>query len=109
MTRWIDAINPLKEGDNGERIYESWDCPQVVCTIPYVAKENDELTLQVNDRMDILTKAVDGKTYSFICVFPFLCIADFDVHNLTDGCRGWACQRYSPYSCKTDFICMHRY
>ncbi|XP_072035807.1 uncharacterized protein [Amphiura filiformis] len=61
LTRWVDAISPTLEGQDGERIYESWDCPQVVCIAPYMAKENDELTLQLNDRMDVLTKKpVDG-------------------------------------------------
>ena len=61
MTRWVDAIRPTTEGQDGERIYDSWDCPQVVCTKPYAAKENDELTLQLNDKMDVLTKNVDGE------------------------------------------------
>ena len=61
--RWVDAISHSSEGEAGEKIYESWDCPQVLCIAPYEAKERDELTLQINDRMDVLTKNVDGKSF----------------------------------------------
>ncbi|XP_063965848.1 uncharacterized protein LOC129275930 isoform X2 [Lytechinus pictus] len=57
--RWMDAFCPPTETEDGERIYESWDCPQVICMTNYEAKDRDELTLEQSDRVDVYKK-IDG-------------------------------------------------
>ncbi|XP_072174596.1 uncharacterized protein [Diadema setosum] len=57
--RWMDAMCPPSQTEDGERIYESWDCPQVICITDYVANDRDELNLEVSDRVDVYKK-VEG-------------------------------------------------
>ncbi|XP_038061466.1 uncharacterized protein LOC119732139 isoform X2 [Patiria miniata] len=60
--RWMDAMHPVKKTEDGETIYESWDCPQVLCNQAYEAQDRDELSLDVHDRVDI-DKKIDGWYY----------------------------------------------
>ncbi|XP_071806028.1 uncharacterized protein [Asterias amurensis] len=60
--RWMDAMHPAKRTQDGETIYESWDCPQVICKQPYQAQDRDELRLDVYDRVDI-DKKIEGWYY----------------------------------------------
>eukprot|EP00057_Strongylocentrotus_purpuratus_P000922 XP_001187032.3 PREDICTED: uncharacterized protein LOC754774 isoform X4 [Strongylocentrotus purpuratus] len=57
--RWMDALCPPTQTEDGERIYESWDCPQVLCVTDYEAKDRDELALEQSDRIDVYKK-IDG-------------------------------------------------
>ncbi|XP_071946005.1 uncharacterized protein [Antedon mediterranea] len=54
--RWSDALAPPNRSDQGESIYESWDCPQVMCTQAYNAQEPDELSMEESDIIDVLRK-----------------------------------------------------
>ncbi|KAK7068257.1 Rho guanine nucleotide exchange factor 26 [Halocaridina rubra] len=59
-TRWVEAVTPRTSDNPDERIYEEWDCPQVQAIHPYVAKESDELSLEVSDVVNVLKKMADG-------------------------------------------------
>lgn len=59
-TRWVEAVTPRTSENPDERIYEEWDCPQVHAIHPYVAKESDELSLEVSDVVNVLKKMADG-------------------------------------------------
>ncbi|XP_053378137.1 ephexin-1-like [Mercenaria mercenaria] len=71
--RWVEALTPLKITEN-EQIYENWDCPQVKCVKRYVAKESDELTLELLDVVNVFKKLKDGM---------------FEGERIRDGERGW--------------------
>ncbi|XP_068246928.1 serine-rich adhesin for platelets isoform X2 [Palaemon carinicauda] len=58
--RWVEAVTPRTSENPDERIYEEWDCPQVQAIHPYVAKESDELSLEVSDVVNVLKKMSDG-------------------------------------------------
>ncbi|XP_066953705.1 uncharacterized protein Exn isoform X3 [Macrobrachium rosenbergii] len=58
-TRWVEAVTPRTSENPDERIYEEWDCPQVQAIHPYVAKESDELSLEVSDVVNVLKKMSD--------------------------------------------------
>nr|CAB3260960.1 uncharacterized protein LOC100176478 [Phallusia mammillata] len=60
LSRWTDALNPPKLGSTEESIYETWDCPQYTCVEPYIAEQPDELSIDVNDVMQIYKKTSDG-------------------------------------------------
>ncbi|XP_076824340.1 uncharacterized protein LOC143470233 isoform X2 [Clavelina lepadiformis] len=60
LSRWTNALNPPTLGGTGESIYESWDCPQYICTYPYSAKQPDELSIDVGDIMQVTKKTSDG-------------------------------------------------
>nr|XP_032836646.1 ephexin-1-like [Petromyzon marinus] len=60
MQRWIDAISPPKHTDDGEQIYEDWDCPQVQCVHAYTAQQADELALEQADVVNVTRKTPDG-------------------------------------------------
>ena len=42
------------------RVTCSTDCPQFTCVTPYVAEQPDELSIDVNDVMQVLKKTSDG-------------------------------------------------
>ena len=48
-------------------LYISTDCPQVRCVKRYVAKEPDELTLELSDVVNVFKKLKDGKSKSYNC------------------------------------------
>ncbi|XP_060579714.1 ephexin-1-like [Ruditapes philippinarum] len=79
--RWVEALTPIKVTEN-EQIYENWDCPQVRCVKRYVAKEPDELTLELSDVVNVFKKLKDGM---------------FEGERIRDGERGWF-----PSSCTTE-------
>ncbi|XP_042879261.1 uncharacterized protein LOC122257816 isoform X3 [Penaeus japonicus] len=58
-TRWVEAVTPRSSDNPDERIYEEWDCPQVQAIHPYVAKQPDELSLEVSDVVNVLKKMAD--------------------------------------------------
>jgi len=62
-SRWLQALAPQIDSEDGEKIYEDWDCPQVVCNHPYRAKQADELSIDVGDVIKITKKTPDGWSY----------------------------------------------
>ncbi|XP_059485709.1 uncharacterized protein LOC132202666 [Neocloeon triangulifer] len=60
--RWLAAFTtPQTSQENPEeRVYESWDCPQVQAIHAYVAQQPDELSLEVADVVNVLRKLPDG-------------------------------------------------
>lgn len=60
-------MNPPVSDNPDETVYEEWDCPQVTAVHPYVARQPDELSLEVADVVNVLRKITDGKiSNSFI-------------------------------------------
>ncbi|KAJ4431135.1 hypothetical protein ANN_19730 [Periplaneta americana] len=59
--RWLEAVNPPVSDNPDETVYEEWDCPQVTAVHPYVARQPDELSLEVADVVNVLRKITDGK------------------------------------------------
>ncbi|XP_039268208.2 uncharacterized protein LOC120343153 [Styela clava] len=60
LSRWTDALNPQRIDESEDSIYESWDCPQYTCIVPYAAQQPDEISLDVGDVMRVLKKTGDG-------------------------------------------------
>ncbi|XP_051975303.1 rho guanine nucleotide exchange factor 15 [Xyrauchen texanus] len=60
MHRWIAAFPSINEPLGEEKIYEDWDCPQVQCISPYIAKQADELSLEPHDVINVLRKTSEG-------------------------------------------------
>ncbi|XP_065353721.1 ephexin-1-like isoform X1 [Cloeon dipterum] len=60
--RWLAAITTpqINQNNSEERVYESWDCPQVQAIHAYVAQQPDELSLEVADVVNVLRKLPDG-------------------------------------------------
>ncbi|XP_071841169.1 uncharacterized protein [Apostichopus japonicus] len=59
--RWLQALSTSKLGENGEIIYDNFDCPQVICIQPVTRTHDiDELRLELHDRLDVLKKMEDG-------------------------------------------------
>ncbi|XP_067946301.1 uncharacterized protein [Watersipora subatra] len=79
-TRWVEAFLPPVTDDTGEKIYESWDCPQVQVTHDYSAQQPDELNLQIGDVVNVLRKTPDGW---------------YEGERVTDGRRGWLPKSYT--------------
>lgn len=78
--RWLEAMRPPEAETPGEKLYESWDCPQVIAKHSYESDEPDVLQLELGDVVNVSRKLPDGAStplsYSFIDsnnVFPFFC------------------------------------
>lgn len=71
--RWVEALTPSKITED-EQVFENWDCPQVKCIRRYIAKEPDELTLELSDVVNVFKKLKDGM---------------FEGERMRDGERGW--------------------
>ncbi|XP_067390592.1 rho guanine nucleotide exchange factor 15-like isoform X1 [Emydura macquarii macquarii] len=76
MHRWMEAfLQPnAPPSQPQETIYEDWDCPQVQCVEPYVARQADELSLEPADLVKVLRKTSEGWCQGL---------------RLADGRRGW--------------------
>ncbi|XP_064641845.1 uncharacterized protein LOC135496459 isoform X3 [Lineus longissimus] len=72
--RWIEVLSPAKEESKDEKVYESWDCPQVQAVFQYEAKQPDELTLDESDVVNVIRKMGDGW---------------FEGERIRDGQKGW--------------------
>ena len=69
-TRWVEAVTPVQQTSENERIYETWDCPQVQAVHHYVAQQPDELTLEESDVINVHRKMSDGKEMiEFLIIF----------------------------------------
>uniref|UniRef100_A0A1X7U728 Uncharacterized protein n=1 Tax=Amphimedon queenslandica TaxID=400682 RepID=A0A1X7U728_AMPQE len=62
QTRWLEALtHPAKEKQKeDEKIYETWDCPQVQAVYDYTPKQHDELGLMRGDIVKVYRKMADG-------------------------------------------------
>ncbi|XP_065202931.1 rho guanine nucleotide exchange factor 15-like isoform X2 [Planococcus citri] len=59
--RWLEASYSRLTSDNPEeKLYEEWDCPQVLTVHDYTANQPDELSLQNGDVVKVLKKTTDG-------------------------------------------------
>eukprot|EP00794_Sanderia_malayensis_P015273 gene15273-16849_t len=58
--RWMDAVQPKQKAEDGEKIYEEWDCPQVRAIHSYQSDQPDELTLREGEVIKVLRKLPDG-------------------------------------------------
>ncbi|CAM4709747.1 unnamed protein product [Caretta caretta] len=76
MHRWMEAFpqHGTPPSLPQEIIYEDWDCPQVQCVEPYVARQADELSLEPADVVNVLRKTSEGWCQG---------------QRLADGRKGW--------------------
>ncbi|KAH8343314.1 hypothetical protein KR059_008103 [Drosophila kikkawai] len=58
--RWLQAMRPPEAETPGEKLYESWDCPQVVAKHSYESDEPDVLQLELGDVVNVSRKLPDG-------------------------------------------------
>ncbi|KAK6733972.1 hypothetical protein RB195_017628 [Necator americanus] len=58
--RWLSALRPPMSANPEEKIYAEWDCPQAVAVHTYNKNQDDELSLEVGDMVNILRKMPDG-------------------------------------------------
>jgi neuronal guanine nucleotide exchange factor len=72
--RWLSSIRPPACSNPDEKIYASWDCPQVLCRHNYQASQEDELSLQENDLVNVLKKMPDSWYFG---------------ERVKDGAQGW--------------------
>ncbi|XP_059218276.1 uncharacterized protein LOC106092931 isoform X1 [Stomoxys calcitrans] len=58
--RWLQAMRPPESETPGEKLYEQWDCPQVIAKHSYENNEPDGLSLEVGDVVNVTRKLPDG-------------------------------------------------
>nr|CAD7434643.1 unnamed protein product [Timema monikensis] len=58
--RWTEALNPPQPERTSQIIKKIEDWPQVVVKWSYTAKQNDELSLEVSDIINVINKSSDG-------------------------------------------------
>ncbi|KAI1716135.1 rhoGEF domain-containing protein [Ditylenchus destructor] len=61
--RWLSAMRPPTTANPDEKIYAEWDCPQAIAVHTYDASQEDELSLENGDLVNILRKMPDGWFY----------------------------------------------
>lgn len=54
-------MRPPESETPGEKLYEQWDCPQVIAKHAYENNEPDVLNLDVGDVVNVTRKLPDGK------------------------------------------------
>ncbi|XP_053687794.1 rho guanine nucleotide exchange factor 5-like [Sabethes cyaneus] len=72
--RWLKVTEPLASENPDEKIYEQWDCPQVIAVHPYQALQPDELGLDIKDVVNVHRKMADGW---------------YEGERIRDGAVGW--------------------
>ncbi|VDK41943.1 unnamed protein product [Anisakis simplex] len=72
--RWLSALRPPTCSNPEEKVYADWDCPQAAAVHNYTASQEDELSLQKGDIVNILRKMPDGWYYG---------------ERVRDSCGGW--------------------
>uniref|UniRef100_A0A915Q3B3 Uncharacterized protein n=1 Tax=Setaria digitata TaxID=48799 RepID=A0A915Q3B3_9BILA len=72
--RWLSALRPPTCTNPEEKIYADWDCPQAIAVHQYFPGQEDELTLEKGDLINILRKMPDGWFYG---------------ERIRDGYSGW--------------------
>ncbi|XP_065082077.1 uncharacterized protein Exn [Ochlerotatus camptorhynchus] len=78
--RWLKVTEPLSSENPDEKIYEQWDCPQVVAIHPYHALQPDELDLDITDVVNVHRKMADGW---------------YEGERIRDGSVGWFPSNYT--------------
>ncbi|KRF97622.1 uncharacterized protein Dwil_GK17141 [Drosophila willistoni] len=58
--RWLQVMRPPEAETPDEKLYESWDCPQVIAKYVYETDEPDELHLETGDVVNVTRKLKDG-------------------------------------------------
>ncbi|XP_073836910.1 ephexin isoform X2 [Musca autumnalis] len=58
--RWLQAMRPPESETPGEKLYEQWDCPQVIAKHAYESNEPDGLNLEIGDVVNVTRKLPDG-------------------------------------------------
>lgn len=53
-------MRPPEAENPGEKLYESWDCPQVIAKHAYENNEPDVLNLDIGDVVNVIRKLPDG-------------------------------------------------
>ncbi|EDV96571.1 rho guanine nucleotide exchange factor 5 isoform X2 [Drosophila grimshawi] len=72
--RWLEAMRPPEAETPGEKLYESWDCPQVIAKHSYESDEPDVLQLELGDVVNVSRKLPDGW---------------YQGERIRDGAAGW--------------------
>ncbi|XP_055611034.1 uncharacterized protein LOC129757763 [Uranotaenia lowii] len=78
--RWLKVTEPLASENPDEKIYEQWDCPQVIAVHPYHALQPDELDLDIKDVVNVHRKMADGW---------------YEGERIRDGVTGWFPSNYT--------------
>lgn len=68
--RWLHVTEPPLSENPDEKVYEQWDCPQVIAKHTYLGLQPDELNLDPGDVVNVTRKMADGniineKAFSF--------------------------------------------
>lgn len=75
-------MRPPEAETPGEKLYESWDCPQVVAKHSYESDEPDVLQLELGDVVNVSRKLPDGE-------WPNQCAVIIKKNILTSLFAGW--------------------
>jgi neuronal guanine nucleotide exchange factor len=59
-TRWMESLATPESQREDEKIYQTWDCPQVQAIYDYKAAQPDELSLERGDVVKVYRKMGDG-------------------------------------------------
>ncbi|XP_052899126.1 uncharacterized protein LOC128305622 [Anopheles moucheti] len=78
--RWLMVTKPPASENPDEKIYEQWDCPQVIAVHPYQALQPDELDLDIKDKVNVHRKMADGW---------------YEGERIRDGAVGWFPSNYT--------------
>uniref|UniRef100_A0A9I3A6J4 DH domain-containing protein n=1 Tax=Anopheles christyi TaxID=43041 RepID=A0A9I3A6J4_9DIPT len=78
--RWLMVTEPPASENPDEKIYEQWDCPQVIAVHPYQALQPDELDLDIKDVVNVHRKMADGW---------------YEGERIRDGAVGWFPSNYT--------------
>uniref|UniRef100_A0A9I3EGW4 Guanine nucleotide exchange factor tim n=1 Tax=Anopheles dirus TaxID=7168 RepID=A0A9I3EGW4_9DIPT len=78
--RWLTVTEPPASENPDEKIYEQWDCPQVIAVHPYQALQPDELDLDISDVVNVHRKMADGW---------------YEGERIRDGAVGWFPSNYT--------------
>ncbi|XP_050093691.1 serine-rich adhesin for platelets [Anopheles aquasalis] len=78
--RWLMVAEPPSSENPDEKIYEQWDCPQVIAVHPYRALQPDELDLDIKDVVNVHRKMADGW---------------YEGERIRDGAVGWFPSNYT--------------
>ncbi|XP_058178781.1 uncharacterized protein LOC131294753 [Anopheles ziemanni] len=78
--RWLTVTEPPASENPDEKIYEQWNCPQVIAVHPYQALQPDELDLDIKDVVNVHRKMADGW---------------YEGERIRDGAVGWFPSNYT--------------
>ncbi|KAG4069581.1 hypothetical protein HA402_002644 [Bradysia odoriphaga] len=72
--RWLHVTEPPLSENPDEKVYEQWDCPQVMAKHTYLGLQPDELNLDPGDVVNVTRKMADGWYHG---------------ERIRDGAQGW--------------------